>query len=398
MFHGIARRTLVALVVLNGFGTLALAQSEWKATYLANPKKTEERTVIGTDAGALEDKHWITVQYSEYPGFRPSMAMIVEREKDEALPEAETPLGAVFRDIARFTRDEDSGESSGQFSPDRMTPIVRPIVRTALGKTNRFRVVDRGVALDAAIAEQDMGAGGRVSKRSAVKIGNIRGASYGVKATVIEANPEKDVRSIKIGAGILGMAGGALGGIAVGGKVAFCRINVQVVDLETGDVIFDTMVDGTASEKTRNWGAAAVGLLTKKLPFGIGGAGVQSQEKQEAILTDAVTACAMKAAHHIATRMEDRPFQTSVAKFDGERVWLIGGSDLGMRPGMSLTLLSNLGYITDPASGDTIDVDTKSIGQVRVVEVKEKVSVCEVVGGGAGGKAGDLARYEMAKK
>lgn len=391
-----ALRMLVVVLVVLGSATAVRAQVEWKASYLQNPKKPEERTPVGADAAGLEDRHWLTLQYSEYAGFRPSMAVLVEKEKDEALPEAETEIGRMFRDIRRFSGDGDEG-SSEEFSAERMTPAARTTMRAALSATNRFRMVDRGVGLQGAMAEQDMAAGGRVSRRSAVKTGNIRGASYGVKTTVIETNPEKEVRKIQVGAGILGTAGAALGGIAVGGKVAFCRLNVEVVDLETGDIIFDTMVDGTASEKTRTWGAAVGGLISRRIPL-LGGGGARSESKQEAILTDAVRACAMKAAHYIATKMEDRPFETTVARVDGHRLIVIGGTDIGLRDGMRLALLSRGSPIVDPATGDTIDIETSRIGSVRVAEVKERSSVIEVVEGGAGAKAGDIVKFDNGKK
>ncbi len=375
----------------------ASAQTEWHATFLQHPKKAESRVSLNGDPAQLEDRHWLTVQFSEYAGFRPSLAVLADAEsKQQELPEATTEVGKIMREMRMFLPADDVGADE-RFAADRMNPVVKPIVRAALGATHRFRIVDRDVALQAAMGEQDAGAGGRVSKRSAVRIGNIRGASYGVRAMVIETNPEKDVKSIKLGAGVLGTAGAALGGIAVGGKVAFCRINVQVVDMETADVLFDVIVDGTASEKTMDWGGAVGGLVGRRLPL-IGGVGAKSSDKREAVLTDAIKVCAAKAAHYVATQLEDRPFQTSVARADGRSVWVIGGEDLGLRSGMQLELLSRGEVLVDPASGDTVDVETRSIGHVRVVDVKEKSARCEASEGSEGAKAGDFVRYRSKKQ
>lgn len=394
-----AYRILIGVLILSGLGTVAVGEGDWKATYLTNPKKPETRTDVGADPGRLEDKHWLTIQYTAYPSFQPSMALISEqKEKNEKLPEAETEMGKMLRDIKKFT-DSGSDEegSGGQFSREEAEAVVRPAVRAALGATNRFRMVDRDVALQFALGEQDFGQSGRVNKRSAIKSGKVRGASYGVKVTVIETNPEKDVKEIKLGAGILGTAGGALGGIAVGGKVAFCRLNVAVIDVETGDIIFDTMVDGTASEKTRDFGAVLGGVVSRKVPL-IGGLGGRKKEKTGVILTDAINACAAKAAHHIATKMEDSPFETLVARVDGPKVTIVGGSDAGIRAGMTLALLSRGEVNVDPATGDTLDWETTAIGKVRVVEPREKTSSCEIIEGGQGAKVGDIARYVQEKK
>jgi curli biogenesis system outer membrane secretion channel CsgG len=389
---------VAGMLITGSLGAVASGQGEWKASYLTHPKKPESRTGVEGDPGRLEDKHWLTIEYSAYPGYQPSLALISEKtEKAEKLPEAETEIGKVMRDLARFSRSDEEKGPRQDFSPEAMAPEARQIVRAALGETKRFRVVDRDVALGFALEEQDFGQTGRVSKRSAAKTGKVRGASYGVRVSVIETNPEKDVKEIKAGAGIIGMAGGALGGIAVGGKVAFCRLNVMVIDVETGDIIFDTMVDGTASEKTRDFGAVMGGVISRKVPL-IGGIGGRKKDKTGVILTDAITACAAKAAYHIATQMEDRPFETSVARVDGARVTIVGGSDAGMRAGMELDLLSRGEPITDPATGDTLEWDAKAIGKVRVGEVRERTSSCEIVEGGQGAKVGDIVRYAQARK
>ena len=106
---------------------------------------------------------------------------------------------------------------------------------------------------------------------------------------------------------------------------------------------------------------------------------------------------ANKAAYFVANKLEDIPWQGNVASVTGTKVTIIGGTNVGLLAGMTLTLLSKGAHVVDPESNEVIGAETSEIGQVKVVDVQEKFSICVILQGGEGAKKGDLVRREPEK-
>jgi curli biogenesis system outer membrane secretion channel CsgG len=273
---------------------------------------------------------------------------------------------------------------------------IEDLVRQALMSTHRFRMVERTTATEDILVEQDLGASGRVDQKTAAKIGKIKGTEYTVKATIIELNPEKDAKSIKAVAGAMGSSGLGGGFLGLSGKVAFCRLNVRVIRTETGEIVADQTVDGTAKSSAFDWGGGGAGVTGGGT--GIAGGGIGVKTKKEAPLSDAMQACANKVAYFVANKLEDFPWQGSVASVTGAKVTIIGGTNVGLQTGMTLTLLSKGENVVDPESNEVIGAETSEIGQIKVVTAQEKFSICEIIQGGEGAKKGDLVRREPVKQ
>jgi hypothetical protein len=109
-------------------------------------------------------------------------------------------------------------------------------------------------------------------------------------------------------------------------------------------------------------------------------------------------ACANKVAFYVATQLEDVPWQGTVASLSGTKITIIGGTNVGLKEGMTLTLLSRGEDVVDPESNEVVGSQTSQIGAIRVVSAQEKFSTCEIVQGGDGAKKGDLVRLEQTKK
>ena len=359
----------------------ASSDEGWKA-YLES-KKGETRDL--GEVRQVKDKDWLTIHYTEFTGYKPRLGVVASEEKTAYPPEYKDEFARMIVDL--------SGKGAQATLPQNH---IEDLVRQALMSTSRFKMVERTTATQDILAEQDFGASGRVDAKSAAKIGKIKGTEYTVKATIIELNPEKDTKTIQAAGGAMGSSGLGFAGLGLTGKVAFCRLNVRVIRTETSEIVADQTVDGTA--KSSGFSLGGMGAGATGGGSGIAGGGLGVKSKKEAPLSDAMQACANKVAYYVATKLEDAPWQGSVASVSGTKVTIVGGTNVGLQPDMTLTLLSKGQDVVDPESNEVIGSETSQIGQVRVVSVQEKFSICEIVQGGDGAKTGDLVRREVAKK
>ncbi len=133
-----------------------------------------------------------------------------------------------------------------------------------LASTGDFRLVERN-KLESVLAEQNLGASGRVNDSTAAKIGNLTGAQFLVMGTVtsFEENTSKK--------------GGGLSfrGLSLGGKKseAYIAIDVRVVDSTTGEIAFVRTIEGRSKSSGMRVGVHRGGFggalaSEKKTPTG----------------------------------------------------------------------------------------------------------------------------------
>ncbi|MEQ1834742.1 MAG: CsgG/HfaB family protein [Candidatus Eisenbacteria bacterium] len=336
------------------------------------------------DPKGLKDKEWLQVGYTPYTGFKPRLAVVMSEEKQSAPGQYSSELAQV---IASIYGQEAQGTN----------PLnhIEDMVRQALGNTHRFTMLERTTAQDDVIAEQDLGASGRVDRKSAPAIGKLKGADYIVKATVIELNPQKESKDIGVLGGMLGTRGLGIGSVGISGKVAFCRLNVRLVDATTGVVLegADLTVDGTSSASGLNLGLGGLGGVGGNLVGGVGGL----TKKKAASISDAMSACANKGAYFGARNLEQVPWSGSVADASGGRVMINAGANIGLKAGLELEVLSKGEEVKDPDSGESLGFQTSALGRVRIADVQEKFSTCEIVQGCQGVKRGDVVKLDPRK-
>jgi len=108
-----------------------------------------------------------------------------------------------------------------------------------LANTGDFTVVERA-KLEPVLVEQDLAAGGRLSKESTVKIGEMTGAQYLVTGAVSAF----ETNTSNTGGGF------SIGGISIGGKKgeAYMAIDLRVVNATTSEVAYSRTIEGRASK------------------------------------------------------------------------------------------------------------------------------------------------------
>jgi len=191
--------------------------------------------------------------------------------------------------VARFTNK--SGGAGGWFSPAIGTGMADQMT-TALFNTNRYIVLERK-ALGSVLAEQDLGASGRVKQGTQAQIGEIEGAELLVVGAITEYSGNKSG-----GKGALDAIGlSAIGKIAGGFKKAHMAIDVRVIDAKTSRILAATSVEGEATDV--NLGG---GLAGGALSAGLGGWQNTPMEK-------AVRICIQKAVQFIASKTPQRYYR-----------------------------------------------------------------------------------------
>ncbi len=114
---------------------------------------------------------------------------------------------------------------------------------TALMSTGRYIVLERQ-ALNHVLAEQDLGASGRIRQDTAAPIGEIEGAEL----LIVGAVTEFEGNAGGAGGGLGGFGKGIFGAIAGGVKKAHMAIDVRVIDARTSRVLAATSVEGEATD------------------------------------------------------------------------------------------------------------------------------------------------------
>ena len=176
--------------------------------------------------------------------------------------------------ISRFTDKTAKGWWTGQIG-DGMAEMLA----TALFNTNRFIVIERQTLQDV-LAEQDLGASGRIKKETAAPIGQIEGAELLVTGAVTEFEPGSSGIGGGIGGGSSSIAGGILGGI----KRSHIAIDIRVIDTKTSRLVAATSAEGTATDI-----GGLVGMAGGKLGGGLGGWHKQPIEKALRVAIGAAT-------------------------------------------------------------------------------------------------------------
>lgn len=170
-------------------------------------------------------------------------------------------------------------------------------------------------------------------------------------------------------------------------QVAFAKVDVRVVDVNTGLVFFATSGAGEASTETAS-------------TFGFG-----SQAAYDGTLNDAAIRQAVsEAVSRLSVEMSSRPWQTQILKIDGSRIFLGGGKSQGIKPGMQFAVYTQGEQIKSPQTGAIVTLPGQKIAQLRIdalfgdSELNEG-SVASLLSGSFAGQKPEqlLVRYEGAK-
>jgi curli biogenesis system outer membrane secretion channel CsgG len=176
--------------------------------------------------------------------------------------------------VLRFTNHTSAGWWSGSVGQE-----LQDMLASELASTKSFQVLERR-EIDAVLGEQDLGASGRIDKRTRAKIGAIKGAKYLVAATV-SAYEENTSGSW----GGIGAFGVRIGGAQ---SKAYIAIDLKVINTTTSEIVDSRTVEATSSSSAVELGGYHRGFS----------GGLSSQNKTPT--GKAIRGCIIEAAEYLS--------------------------------------------------------------------------------------------------
>jgi len=211
--------------------------------------------------------------------------------------------------------------------------------------------------------QSGMAAGGNRSPQTGKQLGAqilVQGLLYEVAYTGGKKG------GVKVPSKLTGGIGGSIGMAKQEAKIV---IMVRMFDPETRILLFNEKAEGYVvkqkiSATAKVEGVKAGGALDKETPLG-----------------DAALRAIHNSVRIIIKKMNKRPWQATILKVDGNRVLIRGGKPEGLQPGTVLNVFKPGEMIEDPDTGEMLQTPATQLGQVRITQVMEKMSYCEIVSG-----------------
>jgi len=231
----------------------------------------------------------------------------------------------------------------------------------ALIKTGRFIVVERA-EIKNVMQEQDFAVSGRTAETTTgPKIGQLLTAQIQITGSITHV----ETQASEGGAGF-GFKGFSIGG---SGGTATVTIALRIIDTTSGQVLDSQQIKGVAKKSgmsigfaNRDFGGSMSSL--KKTPLG-----------------DAVIDAINQSVAAITSRLENVPWQGRIVKAEGDKIFINAGANFGVRVGDRFTCYKPGQAMIDPDTGLNLGSKDTKYGQIEVVEVSEKFSVCKPAGG-----------------
>lgn len=264
----------------------------------------------------------------------------------------------------------------GQVASDGPSALLTEILMT----DGRFVVLERA-ALSAVQSEQQLGSGGSTTSETAAGTGRMIGASYLIRGTVTAFNPTAGGGGLRLG-GVPG--GSALGlGAGVQSRKSTVKISLRLIDATTGQVVATSSAEGLGT--SRDMDAGVVDLNT--------GATLGLNRLKSTSMGKALEDAIRKALADLSVDSKRTPWTGLVVDVRGETIILNAGADQNVGEGMVFGVYRKGETLTDPGTGEVLDVDIQRLGSVRVESVRDKVSIARMVEGQSPTR-GDLLKAE----
>jgi len=152
-------------------------------------------------------------------------------------------------------------------------------------------------------------------------------------------------------------------------QVAFAKVNIRLVDIMTGQIIYSEEGEGEAF--------AEAGTVM----------GIGSRADYDSSLNDkAISAAISKMVNDIVENLTDRPWRSYILSKEGSVYMISGGESQGVKVNDVFNVLKRGMKVKNPQTGMFIELPGTQVGQLRVVQMmgsdpNSEVSMCATVSG-----------------
>ncbi len=242
----------------------------------------------------------------------------------------------------------------------KLGPGMADLLVSELVASRNFVVLERG-SLDKVVDEISRQSNRLFRPEGRVDEGRLDNAQYLIRGVIT------DFSQTSGGSLWLGLRRLLIGS---GGYTARVGMTLTIVDIESGRIIDSVQCSG----KAKAGDAYAKGSY-KGIQFG-------GRSFFQTPLGIATTSAIRQGLHGIVRKMPRKTWTPMIAEVDGARIVLNGGRERGLQTGAIYQVRGKGTPVTDPLTGDVLDImPGPVIGTVRIMEMRDQVSVAELVSG-----------------
>lgn len=263
---------------------------------------------------------------------------------------------------------------------------IADLLVTKLVQGGQYSIIERK-QLDKIIAEQNLGASGRVDEATAARIGKILGVDALIVGSIHTFG--RDDKSRGTGGGI-NVPVPVFGGVKVGSKKAKATvgINYRMVATDTAEIF----TAGDARGESKREGASIQATGGVKGFYTDGAVGMSSENFANTIIGEAVYDCVNKLAAQIDEKASTLPARSAapaakaegvIADVSGNTVIINIGRNAGLKKGDRLEVKRVAREVKDPDTGKVIRVVSEKVGEVVLTDVDDTSAEGKFTGTGA---------------
>ncbi len=226
-------------------------------------------------------------------------------------------------------------ENKSGYGQGRLGTAASDVLITELTKTGKFVVVERG-KLNKIFEEQKLQASGAIDPRTAVKVGKILGLAALVTGSISESGVKNEGMDIFV--------------YRSKKQIAEVVVDIRVVDVETGQVIYADSGSGRAK-------------ASKRSILGLGG----RSGYDETLEGKALRAAIVQFTDNITSQINRKPWSCRIAAVRGKNIYLNAGIIMGVKKGLDLDCFRLGREILDPTTGLVLGHEETALGRAEVI-------------------------------
>jgi curli biogenesis system outer membrane secretion channel CsgG len=232
------------------------------------------------------------------------------------------------------------------------------MLTTALDQSGRFVILERA-NLDRVIGEQQIKMANGRTPEAGPQLGAVGAAQFIVIGSVTEFGAADKGGNLSIGVAGSNGLGGLLGLHKTEGAVA---LDLRIVDTTTSQVVQTLKVREPISSTSLSAG-------TNYKAMTLGGDSFNNTP-----LGEATRHAIEKAVVEIVAVSDSKPWQALVVQLKGRDMAINAGSSSRVKKGDRFRVEHVVDKLTDPATGEVLSVQRKTLGTVQIKSVEEKVA------------------------